>query len=206
MVPTIQVDSFAVVDVILAPATLPIVNDALGGADGVLGTESFSDKRVSVDFGHDSITIAHSHGERTMPGFVSIPFERSPAGLLAVRAEVAGVHVRAILDTGAQSTIGNEAMREALIRRRAHGVGTYVTDVTMSEQAGETFQSPPIRLGSIEIENARITYGDMHIFEHWRLLEEPAVLIGMDVIGLLDTFVIDYRQKKVMLRMRNRPW
>jgi len=28
----------------------------------------------------------------------------------------------------------------------------------------------------------------------------------MDVIGLLDTFIIDYRQKEVFLRMTGRPW
>jgi len=38
LVPTVQVNSFAVGDVILTPATLPIMTDALGGAEGVLGT------------------------------------------------------------------------------------------------------------------------------------------------------------------------
>lgn len=203
-VPTIHVDSFAVGDVILAPATLPIVTDPLGGADGVLGTEGFADKRIYIDFRHDLITIAHSNRERAPFGFVSIPFELSPAGLLAVRAQVDGVRVHAIFDTGGQSTIGNEAMREALVRRRAHGIETRVTDVTTAEQAGEIFSSPTIKFGLIEIENPRITYGDMHIFEHWHLTKEPVVLIGMDVIGLLDTFIIDYRQKEVYLRMTGR--
>ena len=206
LVPTIHVDSFAVGDVILAPATLPIVTDPLGGADGILGTEGFADKRIYIDFRHDSITIAHSNGGRARLGFVSIPFERSPAGLLAVRAQVAGLRVRAIFDTGGQSTIGNEAMREALVRRHAHGIETHVTDVTTTEQAGKIFRSPTIQLGSIEIENPQITYGDMHIFEHWHLTKEPVVLIGMDVIGLLDTFIVDYRQKQVLLRMTARPW
>src|SRR5580658_11143245 len=44
-VPTIHVNSFVVGDVIVTPATLPIVTNALGGADGVLGTEGFADKR-----------------------------------------------------------------------------------------------------------------------------------------------------------------
>ena len=210
LVPTIHVESFAVGDVILAPATLPIVADPLGGADGILGTEGFADKRIYIDFKHDSITIAHSNGGRAHLGFVSIPFERSPAGLLAVRAQVAGVRVRAIFDTGGQSTIGNEAMREVLVRRHAHGIETRVTDVTTTEQAGKIFRSPTIQLGSIEIENPRITYGDMHIFEHWHLTKEPVVLIGMDVIGLLDTFIIDYRLREVLLRMSARvtpaPW
>jgi predicted aspartyl protease len=206
IVPTVHVESFAVGDVILAPALLPIVADALGGAEGVLGTEGFDDKRIYIDFKHDSITIVHSRGERARLGFVSIPFDRSTSGLVSIHARVADVRVRAIFDTGGQSTIGNQAMREALVRRRARGVQAQVFDVTSAEQGGETFPSPTIELGSVDIENARITYGDMHIFEHWHLTKEPVLLIGMDVIGLLDTFIIDYRQKEVFIKMSSRPW
>jgi hypothetical protein len=123
---------------------------------------------------------------------------------LAIHARVADVPVRAIFDTGGQSTIGNEAMREALVRRRARGVHAQVFDVTAAEQGGETFPSPTIQLGSVDIQNARITYGDMHIFEHWHLTQQPVLLIGMDVIGLLDTFIIDYRLKEVFLKMSGR--
>jgi predicted aspartyl protease len=201
-VPTIRVDSFAVGDVILTPATLPIVTDALGGAEGVLGTEGFADKRLYIDFKHDLITIAHSRGERVSADFVVIPLERSFTGLLVIHTQVAGVRVQAIIDTGGQATIGNEAMRAELVRRHAQGTSTPVTDVTTTTQAGESFPSPPIELGSIQIRGARITYGDMHIFEYWHLTKEPALLIGMDVIGLLDVFVIDYRRHELQLRTR----
>ncbi|MGA2191115.1 MAG: hypothetical protein ABSH33_21570, partial [Steroidobacteraceae bacterium] len=77
-----------------------------------------------------------------------------------------------------------------------------IFDVTDEAQAGETYRSPPIMLDSIEILDARITYGDMHIFGHWHLTNKPALLIGMDVLGLLDTFIIDYRRHELQLRMR----
>jgi len=57
-------------------------------------------------------------------------------------------------------------------------------------------------LGSIQIQGARICYGDMHIFEHWHLIREPALLIGMDALGLLDVFIIDYRRHELQLRTR----
>jgi predicted aspartyl protease len=201
-VATIRVDSFSVGDVIITPAILPIIVDALGGADGVLGTEGFGDKQVYIDFRHDRITVAHSPATRAPPGFISVPLERSGAGLLMVSADVGGVRVHAIIDTGAQSTIGNEAMRQALVRRRAKGAYSEVIDVTNATQDGESFPSPPIELGSLQIHGARITYGDMHIFEHWHLIKEPAVLIGMDAIGLLDVFIIDYRRRELQLRTR----
>ena len=201
-VPTIRVNSFSVGDVIETPAVLPIVTDALGGADGVLGTEALSDKRLYIDFKHDLITITHSRGVRAQGNFISVPLELSSTGLLVVRALVGGVHVRAIIDTGGQATIGTEAMRQALVRRRAKGLPSEVIDVTTTSQGAVAFPSPPIELGPIQIQGARITYGDMHIFEHWHLIKEPALLIGMDALGLLDVFIIDYRRRELQLRAR----
>jgi len=202
VVPTIRVTSFSVGDVIVTPAILPIVTDALGGAEGVLGTEGFADKRLYIDFKHDLITITHSRGIRASGDLIAVPLEYSSAGLLVVRAVVGGVRVHAIVDTGGQATIGNEAMRQALVRRRAKGTPSEVIDVTTASQDGMAFPSPPIELGSLQIQGARITYGDMHIFGHWHLTQEPALLIGMDALGLLDVFIIDYRRHELQLRTR----
>jgi hypothetical protein len=93
-------------------------------------------------------------------------------------------------------------MRDALVRHHAQGHSVQVFDVTAESQTGETFPSPPIQLGSIEILGALVTYGEMHIFERWDLTKRPALLVGMDVLGLLDTFIIDYRRHELQLRMR----
>jgi predicted aspartyl protease len=201
-VPTIRVDSFAVGDLTVRPAILPIVTDALGGAEGVLAADEFQDKRIVIDFKHDQIDIRRSHNERARLGSVTIALEHSHVGLLMFHALVGSVRIQAIIDTGAQRTIGNLAMRDALIRHHAQGSPVQIFDVTAESQSGETFPSPPIHLGSIEILGARITYGEMHIFERWDLTKEPALLIGMDVLGLLDTFIIDYRRNELQLRMR----
>jgi predicted aspartyl protease len=133
-------------------------------------------------------------------GYISVPLEHSDAGLLIVTARVSGVRVQAVIDTGTQATIGNAAMRQILERRRAQGTRSEVVDVTNATQDGESFPSPPIQLGSLQIRGARIIYGDMHIFEHWQLIKEPALLIGMDTIGILDVFIIDFRRHELQLR------
>jgi predicted aspartyl protease len=202
LVPTIRVDSFTVGDLTLSPAILPILTDAMGAADGVLATDEFKGKRIAIDFKNDQIDIRRSHSERAPSGFVTIPLEHSEAGLLTFHALVGDVRIQAIIDTGGQRTIGNLAMRDALIRQNAQGSPVQIFDVTAESQAGETFPSPPIHLGPIEILGARITYGEMHIFERWDPTKEPALLIGMDVLGLLDTFIIDYRRRELQLRMR----
>jgi predicted aspartyl protease len=202
IVPTIRVDSFTVGDLSLSPATLPIVIDAMGGAEGVLATDEFKDERIVIDFKHDRIDIRRSRSERTRPDFVVIPLDRSKSGLLMFHALVGGVRVQAIIDTGGQRTIGNLAMRDALEHRHSQGKSVQIFDVTAKAQNGETFPGHPIKLGSIDIVGADITYGEMNIFGHWQLTKEPALLIGMDVLGLLDTFVIDYHLHELQLRLR----
>lgn len=200
IVPTVRVDSISVGDLDVTSATLPIVADALGGAEGVLGTADFSDKRIDIDFRHDRITISHSHGQVAPLGFITLPLERSGPGLLMVAGSVAHVRVHAVIDTGAERSIGNEALRRALVSRHAQGTPDQIFDVTTHVQGGELFASPPIKLGQIDITGARITYGEVHIFEHWNLTHEPTLLIGMDALGLLEALIIDYRRHELQLR------
>jgi len=203
-VPTIRVDSLIVGDLALRPAVLPIVLDALGGADGILGIEGLEDKRILIDFRHDLITINRSHMERAGRDFVALPMQRSRLGLVQLKAYVGGVAVKAILDTGGQATIGNSAMRNALMRHvRNDARAEEVIGVTTDAQDGESYPTPPIQLGTVRIQGARVTFGDMHIFEHWKMNDEPVLLIGMDTIGLLDTVIIDYRLQELQIRMRN---
>jgi hypothetical protein len=201
IVQTVQVDSLTVGDLDITSATLPIIGDALGGAEGVLGTAGFSDKRIDIDFLHDRITIVRSHGQHAPLGFITLALERSGPGLLMVSGSVTQVHVHAVIDTGAERSIGNEALRRALVSRHAQGTPDRIYDVTTHVQAGEMFESPPIMLGKIEISGARITYGELRIFEHWQLTREPALLIGMDALGLLDELIIDYRRRELQVRM-----
>jgi hypothetical protein len=62
-------------------------------------------------------------------------------------------------------------------------------------------EAPAIELGSIQIRDPGVTFADMYIFKQWKLTNEPAILIGMDTLGLLDTMVIDYRRHELQLRM-----
>jgi predicted aspartyl protease len=200
VVPTVAIGSLAVGDLEIRSVKVPIIADALGGAEGVLGTEGFSDKRIDIDFIHDRITIGRSHGRSAPIGFITVPLERSGPGLLMVQGSVDQVRVHAVIDTGAQRSIGNEALRAALLSRHAQGTPDQIFDVTTTVKGGEMFVSPPIVLGGIEIHGARITYGELRIFQHWNLTREPALLIGMDALGVLDELIIDYRLKELQLQ------
>ena len=210
VVSTVRVDSFLVGDMLFGTSRLPIVTDPLGGADGILGTDGMSGRRIVVDFRHDLITIQRSHNERADPGFRTIAFQLVQGNLLEVDASVGGVRTKAIIDTGGQVTIANLALRQALERRSSPLIGQpdTITGVTTDVQQGDAVHTPPLlisasdRGAAVEIRYKDVTFGDMHIFEHWHLTHEPAMLIGMDALGLLDTLIIDYRRHELQIRMR----
>jgi hypothetical protein len=207
-VPLVRVDSFSAGDLSFGTRDLPIVTDALGGADGILGTDGMSGRRILIDFHHDRITIARSHGQPAPPDYVTIPFHLRRQ-LIDVDAYVGNVRAQAIIDTGGQTTIANLAMRSALERRRAElkAQPDKIEDVTQATQAGDSANVPPIMIGTMQlgrtvrISNDRMTFGDMHIFQHWHMTDQPAMLIGMDALGRLDILIIDYRRHELQIKL-----
>jgi hypothetical protein len=57
-------------------------------------------------------------------------------------------------------------------------------------------------MGDLTVSGLRVTFGDIYIFDAWKMTEDPAILIGMDIIGLLDTLIIDYKRRELHLRPR----
>ncbi len=202
-VPTIRVDTLTVGDLAVDSPTLPIVPDALGGAQGILGAEGLVGKRIFIDFRHDKIAITFSRNERSTRDFVDVPFHAIQNTLVVVNALVDDVHVKAVIDTGGQTTIANLALRAALARRSAvvKGKPDSIIGATKDVEAGEVMPMPAIKFGSIQIRDYGVTFADIYIFKQWKLLNEPAILIGMDALGLLDTLVIDYRRHELQMRM-----
>jgi hypothetical protein len=115
------------------------------------------------------------------------------------------VPVKAIIDTGGQTTLGNMALRLALAERRSRGAQDgkmeEIMGATLDVQVGTRLETPALRLGSVIVRSPAMTFADFEIFKHWHMTGEPAMLIGMDVLGLLETMIIDYRRKELQVRL-----
>jgi hypothetical protein len=202
IVPTIAVDRLEVGDLLITGAMLPVVADVFGGAEGVLGSAGLKDKRIFIDFKRDRIEIAHSKRERPGAGYSVVPIKLERQ-LLTTVVRIGTVKTKAIIDTGAQQTIGNNALRELLIRRARQAKTQDIIGVTLDVVQGESMPTPPVSIGDgLVIKGLHVTFTDMFIFEHWKMTKEPALLIGMDVLGLVDAMVIDYKTHEMHVRMR----
>jgi predicted aspartyl protease len=195
-VPTVRVGEVEIGDMLAERQTMVVVDDAFGGADGVLATTALRDR----------IEIARSSGQRAPAGFTTLPMKLLDRHVPWVDATVGGVRVKAVIDTGAERTIGNLALRDALLakRREVDPQDEGVIGVTGDIQDGRSVAAPPIQLDRIMVRRARVNFVDLHIFGRWRLRDEPAMLLGMDVIGVLDTVIIDYRRRELQLKLVDR--
>lgn len=205
-VPLVPVESLEIGDLLIEPRRLAVIPDALGGADGVLGMDELANMRIHIEFNRDRITIMRSKNQRAPGQYVTIPVRFLHGRLLVVDAFLGGVPVKAIIDTGGQTTLGNAALRKALAERRKQGIQEGKLDqvfgATLDMQVGTRLETPTLRLGTIMVRNPPMTFADFEIFKHWQLTEEPTMLVGMDVIGLLDAMIIDYRRKELQVRLR----
>jgi len=205
IVPFVSVKTLLVGDLEAHNQMLPIVPDALGGADGVLGMEDLEGKRIFIDFMHDKITISNSHGHRIEWGYETIPLVRAPNGLLMTTAYIGGIRVKAIIDTGSQASVANLALQNALRVRHAmrNLQPASIMGATDDVQMGENVPISAVEMGPIIIRTPYLTVSDLDIFERWNLTREPAMLIGIDTLGLLDSMVIDYRRLELNIKMRH---
>jgi predicted aspartyl protease len=113
--------------------------------------------------------------------------------------------VRAIIDTGAQATVGNNALRRLLRRQVDRNAGidqVYGTTGDVQEAMGLRLKE--IRIGDLRVTDPYITFGDLHIFDRWDMTDKPMLLIGMDLLGLVDSLVIDYRRRELQIKPRFR--
>ncbi|HEY5807819.1 MAG TPA: aspartyl protease family protein [Povalibacter sp.] len=205
MVPTITVDTFETGSVSQRNLRVAVMHSVSGGAEGILGMQGFAGKRITVDFVNDRIRIADSRGQRAARNFAAIPVTIRFGRLLLAEGRVGGVRVHAVIDTGAERTLGNRALRDALVRLKrlpAPPTSAGVIGLTEVEQRGEAIWTRRISLGDVDITDVDVIYGDIHVFKVWDLETEPALLVGMDILGMLHTIIVDYRIKEVQIRPR----
>ena len=185
---------------------LPVLaTPVLDDIDGILGIDSLANKTMTADFMHDRLAISGNFGGVPL-GDVVLSARLVSEHLLEVDGLIDGIHTKAIIDTGSPRTLGNMALLNALQHRFALGARSFATgvvDATDSLQPGHLQQVPSLQFGTTQVGNLYITFGDFTVFHQWNLSEQPALLVGMDVLGVFAEMSIDYRRRELGLRARS---
>ena len=173
------------------------------GAEGMLGVDSLQSKRVSFDFLRQEMTVSPSRRrEETWPEDTIVVTARNRFGhLVLVDASVDGQKVWVIIDTGAQVTVGNSALRRQLERKGRLGAiyPIALLSVTGGRVMADQTATKRMQLGGVEINDMPIAFADVHPFKKLGLMDRPAILLGMDVLRMFDKVSVDFANRKVRL-------
>jgi len=209
VLPWVEIDSLHAGEIQLEPRPMPVLDgEVFADADGILGVEGLQNARIAVDFDRDRVEISQSAGQRAPQGSLRVRARLEHGGLLVANGKVAGISVQVIIDTGAEHSLGNAALHTALLRKGPrHGTGSERTIIgaTTATSSGLAVTVPSLEIGDASLRNLSVTFGDLHVFKVWGLNDEPAMLVGMDVIGTLQNFIVDYKRQEIHLQARKAP-
>lgn len=205
-VASVPIEKLQAGDLVISRTRFPVIDaPIMEGADGILGAAGLRDERLLVDFRHNRVVITRSHGDGVPWGYTRVWATRLNGGLLSVPGTVGDVHVEAIIDTGSQHTLGNLALYQALYARE-RGRGKYLTanvyGATKQVGAGKLQLAPLIDLGALKVGGVALVFGDFPIFKVWGMTDRPAMVLGMDVLGTVDAFAIDFRHPEIAVDSR----
>jgi hypothetical protein len=175
----------------------------MGNADGILGVAGFHDQRIDVDFKHDRVSVLESDGRRPHYSLVTARATRNDSGLMIVDVRIGRrIRAKAVIDTGAERTLGNLTLQNALNKNRHKQreiIAAVVHGATPDIADGDVQALREATIGDLKLSNLDVIFADFHVFKLWRLDQEPALLIGMDMLGVLERLVIDYRRNEVSM-------
>jgi predicted aspartyl protease len=207
-VPTAEVERVEAGAIRLEKRRLAVAQASLVGTDGVLGVDGLEDKLVLADFAHDRIEVLDARRHRSAPGLRRIQARTRFGRLLVIDVWIGRNKVKAVIDTGGQRTLGNSALyaKLGLHPSMTDHQAAQVVGATDMWQFGERYVVPQITLTyNLDITDLAVVFGDFYIFKLWDLERTPALVIGMDMIGTLDVFAVDYLRSEVQIKA-GRDW
>lgn len=167
------------------------------GADGIIGLDALQDFRVLIDFRKQTIAVEDATTKEKPGGYEIVVRARIRLGqLLITDAIVEGVRATVIIDTGAQASLGNLALRDRIRTKRAQEVVT--TDVNGVDIVGQLSFVRSLTIAGLSLNNVPLTFADAPAFDALGLHDQPVLSIGMQHLALFDRVAIDFANQRIL--------
>lgn len=178
----------------------PVLERSDMGADGILGVDSLRSQRIVFDFEGQTMSIVPSAARdfSNDADTIVIQASRRNGRLVVTEAYIDGHPVVVVLDTGAQVSVGNEALRRQLRGRKAPQDAQTVElqSVTGDTLSGEYAFVRELKMGGITLGNLAVVFADAHTFKQLKLNDRPALLLGMNAMRAFKKVSIDFANRK----------
>ncbi|GAC1410343.1 MAG: hypothetical protein NVSMB69_12350 [Novosphingobium sp.] len=168
------------------------------GADGIVGLDSLQGQRVLIDFEHARMAVGEARQLGGDNGFEIVVHARRRSGqLIMTNALVDGIRTDVVIDTGAESSIGNRALQHALERKRQSGQ-TQLISVTGQQITADLGLARQVVLDNMTLGNTAIAFADAPPFRKLGLEKRPALFLGMAQLKLFRRVAIDFAMREVL--------
>jgi predicted aspartyl protease len=176
----------------------PLLQQDNIGADGILGLDSLQGQRVLIDFRRDLIAVNDAKTLGGNRGYEIIVTARRRSGqLIMTDAVLDGIRVEVVIDTGAETSIGNRALQKAMKRRHSPQGTAELRSVTGQTMIAELGLSRSMTVDDIDFQNVLIAYVDSPAFAALDLNAKPALLLGMRDLRSFNRVAIDFATRKI---------
>jgi hypothetical protein len=203
------VDRVRVAELSFGPSSIkdlevPALREYDLGGDGMIGIDALVQQRLMMDFEKHLVKVEDARKPvRYNPNDIVITARRTRGQLILTHVQAGGFPLDAIIDTGSEITIGNSALRDKLIRKnRAKFQTVQVTGVTGAKMNLDIAIIRKIEIGPILLEDVPIAFADVPPFKMFGLSDEPALLLGTDLLETFRRISLDFKARKVRFQLR----
>lgn len=206
IVPTVRVRSLDVGGLTARDLRMPVLPRAAMGADGLIGLDALKRRVVELDFNQRKLRVSKSARRTVLRTTTSrlanvrARYRSGPLNLVDARA--AGRPITAFVDSGAESTVVNTALRDAM----PTGALTYpfglapvpVYGVGGSAMQGQIAMLRSLSFEGVELKDMPVVVSDLHTFSLWDLQDRPAMLLGANTLRVFSTVTLDFGEGVVL--------
>lgn len=191
---------------------------AVLGADGLLGLDALAGFHLELDVAGRAVTLTPSG-----PGWVTfgrlvpsrlggVRYARSRKGrfgqLILLNARIDGVATNCFVDSGAQYSIGNLALRDAVSAPDVRL--TALNPIRVFGVTGQILEATPGSVSQLEINRmrlgrTRLLFADLHAFKALGLDDGPALLMGADLLSRFSRVSLDFGLSRMNFGRLRRP-
>ena len=184
----------------------PALPEHFIGAQGLLGIDALVDQRLRFDYDTRTVTIEDSRRREALTGDEIVVTARRRRGqLILTQAGVDGINLFAVIDSGSEMTMGNRALEARLFGRRGapHPQPIVLTSVTGQTLTAMLAVLPELTIGRITLRDVPVAFADAAPFALFGLADQPALLLGSDVLQTFRRVSLDFRARRVRFTLRH---
>lgn len=162
-------------------ATVLSLDGAHGAIDGVLGMDVLGNYIVDVDLRALRVVLLPEGASHVTSDLVTADYLPLPGGQIALAVAINGHPATAILDLGANRTLANR--HTGLVADDDH---TTIAAAIGADRNRLTFRAAgdiAIALGPLALQARSVWISDLPIFGTFGLADQPAVVLGTDVLA-----------------------